>query len=197
MKFKSLSAGALLVGAIAASACFSAPAQALTFVYNETQSGDPNRNDLSTTADVVPDPLAATGHNLIINGTLQGRDTDWFKFTLNSLATLSTSFGSPHTPPPQTLQALLYQATDLTTPLQTLTFNLPGGTGGIVPGTFSAGTEFLIHIVGDGSNNPDYDFTVEAQAVPTPALLPGLIGMGMAVIRKRKAEAAMPDEAEV
>lgn len=42
----------------------------------------------------------------------------------------------------------------------------------------------------NGNNNPELsNFSVFARPVPTPALLPGLIGMGVAALRKRKAEA--------
>ena len=41
-----------------------------------------------------------------------------------------------------------------------------------------------------GSQPSNGGFTLQVAAVPTPALLPGLIGMGIAAIRKRKQTAA-------
>ena len=46
--------------------------------------------------------------------------------------------------------------------------------------------------VGIGSSGGSYSITLNqpTTAIPTPALLPGLIGLGVAALRKRKAEAA-------
>lgn len=54
-----------------------------------------------------------------------------------------------------------------------------------VPDTFVLGTSTAIS-----------SFSISATAVPTPALLPGLIGMGIAAIRKRKDESEITEEVE-
>ncbi len=46
-----------------------------------------------------------------------------------------------------------------------------------------------------GFNPSSYSLSIKAAAVPTPALLPGLIGMGIAAWRKRKGESAAQAEA--
>ena len=51
--------------------------------------------------------------------------------------------------------------------------------GGVNAGYNGSGTHFALD-----------NLTVNATPVPTPALLPGLIGLGLGVLRKRKAEAA-------
>ncbi|PSR19095.1 hypothetical protein C8255_04085 [filamentous cyanobacterium CCP3] len=47
----------------------------------------------------------------------------------------------------------------------------------------------------NGNGSSKLSGTVSATAVPTPALLPGLIGMGLAALRKRKGEAEESAEA--
>ena len=88
------------------------------------------------------------------------------------------------------------------TPLQTLNFTSPGGTGGLVTGTYAANTKFLVKILGNASANPNYAYLAELQplppvvGVPTPALLPGLIGMGAAAWRKRRGELGVSSEGQ-
>ena len=50
-----------------------------------------------------------------------------------------------------------------------------------------------VNTVGGGNNRDNIDFSIET--VPTPALLPGLIGMGVAALRKRKSEELAAEEA--
>jgi len=56
--------------------------------------------------------------------------------------------------------------------------------GGIDAGYGGGGTHFALD-----------NLTVNTTAIPTPALLPGLIGLGLGILRKRKAEAAASSEA--
>lgn len=83
------------------------------------------------------------------------------------------------------------------------TLDIPGGNGldsGV--GTF----DFTSQLLPSGSffrftaPELDDDFTIasltfnaEAEAIPTPALIPGLLGMGFAALRKRRGEAAETD----
>jgi hypothetical protein len=69
----------------------------------------------------------------------------------------------------------------------------------IFSGIFADGTlasgEITTQILGTGVKS--YSATITAgEKIPTPALLPGLIGMGAAVLRKRKAEENEQVEAE-
>ena len=48
----------------------------------------------------------------------------------------------------------------------------------------------------DGKDQPSsFSLTADASAVPTPALLPGLVGMGIAALRKRKSAEETVEEA--
>lgn len=58
----------------------------------------------------------------------------------------------------------------------------------LTSGTYTLG--FGVTNVLDNVASPSLLIDSSATAVPTPALLPGLIGLGMGVVRKRKAEAA-------
>lgn len=51
-------------------------------------------------------------------------------------------------------------------------------------GNFSSSIQSLV----EGDVSVTYDYTSASTPIPTPALLPGLVGMGVAAIRKRKAE---------
>ena len=61
-------------------------------------------------------------------------------------------------------------------------FQFDGAT--IANGTVSANRS------GETVSNGIYGITLTAQPIPTPALLPGLVGLGMGVLRKRKKAAA-------
>jgi hypothetical protein len=65
------------------------------------------------------------------------------------------------------------------------------GTVGL--GTFNLGAE-ITRPAGNPIVPNDFNYTVSVTAVPTPALLPGLIGMGLAALRKGKGEAEQPEE---
>ena len=65
------------------------------------------------------------------------------------------------------------------------------------PGSISRVYSFDSSAIGSPTDNYGLvtQFNGSAAAIPTPALLPGLIGLGMGVLRKRKAEAAEGSEA--
>ena len=70
-------------------------------------------------------------------------------------------------------------------------------TGGQVGlGTFTLGSAIL-KPVGSPAVLNDFNYSLSLTAVPTPALLPGLLGLGAAALRKRKGEAAEAETAEV
>lgn len=69
--------------------------------------------------------------------------------------------------------------------------------GTFADGTVGLGTFVLGSAITSPAGNPvvtnDFNYTLSVTAVPTPALLPGLIGMGLAALRKRKAELEQPE----
>lgn len=211
---KGVITGISVVGCSALITTIATPAHSALFYFGEPQAGDPARNNTAATADDTGIDLPTTGDAMLIGGTLQrAGDIDWFSFTIQEAGTLSLSFQSSHTPP-AALQAMLYLISDPTTPLTlfrnsapttpatSLSFNTPAGDGALVDGDYAIGTEFLVHILGDATNAPDYSFQAELQPlspttpVPTPALLPGLIGMGAAAWRKRQGELVASSEGE-
>lgn len=64
------------------------------------------------------------------------------------------------------------------------------GTVGL--GTFNLGAA-ITRPAGNPAVPNDFNYTLSVTAVPTPALLPGLVGLGMAALRKRKGEAEQPE----
>lgn len=68
--------------------------------------------------------------------------------------------------------------------------NLTGGfvSGGTFTPIKDESFTFAAKISNPGFSNEFVDIAIGAQAVPTPALLPGLVGMGVAALRKRKSE---------
>lgn len=69
--------------------------------------------------------------------------------------------------------------------------------GRFTDGSLGLGTFTLGRAITSPAGNPvvtnDFNYTLSVTAVPTPALLPGLIGMGLAALRKRKAELEQPE----
>lgn len=203
MNFKSLSAGAVIASVVLAGTLASAPAHAFHVEHNENPL-DVNSpfNDTSATAENTP-VLLATGDDLEISGALEGTArtpsdySDWFKFSTTVSSFLSTGFTSSHVPA-TSLTAFLYKESDLANSVLTLSLTSPGGTGGIANlGNPLAAGNFLVNVVSSSGAKIDYTYDIEANPVPTPALLPGLIGMGVAAWRKRKGEMAEEAGAKV
>jgi hypothetical protein len=206
-----------ILGFSALATIIAKPAHAAISFFQEPPTGDPSRNNSAVTPDNTGINLPATGDAILIGGTLKGDgsntgDIDWFSFMIQEAGTLSLSFQSSQIPT-AALQASLYAASDPTTPLTlfrnsaptvpvtSLSFNTPGGDGARVGGEYSIDTRFLVQIFGDATNNPNYSFQAELQPlpttpVPTPALLPGLLGMGAAAWRKRVGKAAVSSVSE-
>jgi hypothetical protein len=218
MNLKFLSAGAVVAGTLA-----SAPAQALTFTYNEFVTGDLSNNSALPTiinsGNTAP-PLPATGlpansDALAVIGGFSSSDlNDYGQFTLGQAATaIDIVMNSSHLPPAGVVRELgfqFYQGGIGGTLLASGVFGTDGGdgsgplpdgafqqllTGNFAPGIYSFRTfvnNTSVPVVG----SIDYGFRVEAaQAVPTPALLPGLIGMGVATLRRRKVMVSEASEA--
>ncbi len=192
--------GAAVIGLFTLGASLISPVYGANFNFSEIQAGDPARNNTAATADATGIVLPAFNDAVSIDGTLSGAgDVDWFSFNISQTGTLAVSFTSASFAPPgvakPTLQGLLYLASATPTLLQTLSFQPAGGDGGLVLGSYTAGSQFLVQILGTGAYPRNYTYKAELQpelsppptpnAVPTPALLPGLMGMGVAAWRKR------------
>jgi hypothetical protein len=72
-----------------------------------------------------------------------------------------------------------------------------GSVGGSFTQSFNSGDIFSIGVVNIGGSDDDStlnllnaQFTPNSTPVPTPALLPGLVGLGVAALRKRKEQSA-------
>ncbi|XGB43620.1 MAG: hypothetical protein LVS60_07915 [Nodosilinea sp. LVE1205-7] len=149
------------------------PAHAANFSFSEVQAGDPGRNNTAATADATNIVLPAFNDAVSIDGTLAtAGDEDWFSFTINQTGTLAVSFTSASFPPPgepkPTLEGFLYLAGTTPTLLQSLSFQPPGGNGSLVPGSYSAGSLFLVQVLGTGAYPRNYNYKAELQAAPPP-----------------------------
>jgi hypothetical protein len=75
---------------------------------------------------------------------------------------------------------------------------LPGSDRYRFTGTFGDGTQGigeLAQLVSVSGSPNVFGYAATFTAVPTPALLPGLVGMGLAALRRRKAEEAAEENA--
>jgi len=63
--------------------------------------------------------------------------------------------------------------------------NVPGGIGTLVSGNLAL------------NNGISFSSTVTGPPIPTPALLPGLMGLGVAALRKRKGEGSEAEKETV
>ncbi len=215
MNFRALTIERMLtrtaaIGLFAVAISMANPGHAVNFSFGEVQEGDPPRNNTADTADDTSIVLPAFNDAVSIDGTLLGSgDEDWFSFTIAQTGTLAVSFTSASFPPPgvatPTLEGFLYLASDPSTVLQSLNFDAPGGDGGLVDGSYDAGSAFLVQVLGTGDYQRNYTYKAELQPalippppepIPTPALLPGLLGMGAAAWRKRVGKAAVSPVSE-
>jgi hypothetical protein len=88
---------------------------------------------------------------------------------------------------------------NLTFDLSSFRYNKSTGIGKFA-GVFSDGVKGLgvftlgAPIVTPNTGTDDFRYTLSVTAVPTPALLPGLLGLGVAALRKRKGEGSEVEE---
>lgn len=215
MKFKSLTVGIALVGAALSVIANSAPAQAANFTYNEDRFGDlssslpPTQiNGTNTFLPLPNDRLPVDGNPLQIVGEFSANDlNDYAQFVLDGTADrISIVMSSAHVPPGNFVRQLGYEfyqgiVGSGGTLLSSGIFATDGGDGAgplldgavaalLTGGTFTPGAYSFRTFVNNPqiglANDVDYNFQVEALPIPTPALLPGLIGMGVAAWRKRR-----------
>jgi hypothetical protein len=211
---RSVQALGLVAGTMIGTVCLSlgtiGQAQAFTF------SEPPDAGALITGA---PGLLAAdttglgpVGLSSTITGTLTPNDRDLFKILINSAGIFSASTqggGNPPGAPGPIVDANLYLfsslgsllASDATSGQASITQALGAGSYylGIVKDGISPRLNSNIFAGWKGedvenSRNPNvstYQINLghKTNAVPTPALLPGLVGMGLSIWRKRKEEA--------
>jgi hypothetical protein len=152
--------------------------------------------------------LPANGDALQIVGEFAPTDlNDFAQFVLGETADrISIVMSSSHVPPGNFVRQLGYEfykgvVGNGGTLLSSGVFATDGGDG---PGGLSDGAISALLTGGNFTPGPyslrtfvsnpevalagdvDYNFQVEALPIPTPALLPGLIGMGVAAWRRRK-----------
>ena len=200
-------AGVAAIATTVTTLLLSTPAQAFNFTYNEDLVGDLGNtagtatvlNHLNTNPALPLAGLPATGDPLEIEGEFSAGDTDdWAQFTLGEASSLLTIvMSSAHFPTTELGFEFFRGGTTLAERIASGTFLSNGNppnpsAGAFLPGSFAAGEQFFIRTFFADANGsllsrgPDYNFQVEAQPIPTPALLPGLLGMGIAALRKRK-----------
>lgn len=151
---------------------FSNPPPLVTANFtNESVAGgfNPNFSPLGTPVTVADLPITLSGSNGIhpaIAGFIQGfqyqSQAAVFDLTSGTDTNVIASAGN-------------FGALDFT--FGGLIRSTGGDTLATVTGTFSAA---------DSATNNEFSINLAATPVPTPALLPGLLGMGMGIVRKRK-----------
>jgi hypothetical protein len=187
MNLKSLMTGAAIAATVVGgSMALSAPAEALII------SGASSFTPVSG----LPATLNVTGE--FSNGDLSGGFTN---VTGIQVGTLNITAPGNYVATPSYITNFMYQG-------QNAVFNLLSGSGvyaninGVtffgddifgeirtLGGTLLATAKGSVSSVQTG-NSSDFSLSLNATAVPTPALLPGLVGMGVAALRKRKGEGA-------
>jgi hypothetical protein len=185
MNLKSLMTGAAIAATVVGgSVAVSAPAEAL--IIGGASSFTP--------VSGLPATLNVTGE--FSNGDLTGGFTS---VTGIQVGTLNITAPGNYGATPSYITNFVYQG-------QNAVFNLLSGSGVYISNsglTFfgddifgeirTLGGTLLATATGSlsgsqTSRSSDFSLSLKATAVPTPALLPGLVGMGVAALRKRKGE---------
>lgn len=208
MNFKSLALKAAVAATVLTGSTLAvSPAEAITVGSRLNFSGD---------ADATPTDIDF----YLLNGNRDGNGgTDIGRFRVGSVASNTGEFSSlatergrisdltgiisaSATNPPvfQAVNNFLFFGTNSPFNFKLTAFTYVNDLKYTFAGIFDDGTsatgELTTQIIAAGPNS--YSVTVIAgDKIPTPALLPGLIGMGAAVLRKRKAEETQQAEAEV
>ncbi len=165
--------------AIGSVVAYSQPAHAALLTY--TESGDAT-NSLPGVATGVS---LASGDFFNLNGLLSGADTDVFQFTYSGPTPGALTFGLSSVPDAASVAYEIYKGA---------TFIGSGfdPKSGLPIGIFNPGDVISVKFAQSVPTDTAYgaQFSATAVAVPTPALLPGLVGLGAAAWRKRKSEKA-------
>lgn len=203
MKSKTTLLGTVAIALFAAVSA--SPAQALIV------GGNPNYSPL----DSLPTTLTVAGE--FNNGDLTGGFTSVSNILVNSVnikaGSLTPGFNASYDATPNFLSNFTYGGVDAVlnllagdrvfhtfftvspfTSTSTVDFELIGEIRsavngqllGTAVGGFSAGKSFR----GGSPVSSNFSLDISATPIPTPALLPGLIGLGVSVLRKRKKETA-------
>lgn len=189
---KNVLTGLLTTAGVATTLAVASPAHALspTSQLDLIWFGDATENNidfytLGLTPDAPSDPDAgfaiALGQGDIPSGLQFAQVKDLNSFDLTSPISDFVSFG-PGVPYNFSLSSISKVVDG-----NSLTLNLKGLFGDNTPGQGTLTTQ----LVGTGSGSPRAWSTTLAVApeIPTPALLPGLIGLGLGVLRKRQGAA--------
>jgi len=196
MNLKTISFNAVVAATVVVGAATSvSPAHALSFSTSGTTTfvnpgGSPTTINFSPLllggSEFTPGTLGTNPSGLTVNGV-----ANTFSATSNALSNFLTGFQFKGVNAvlnlnagtnlakgffPSVNQAFTF-GTDLTGEIRSTSGNLLLGT---TSGLFAASST---------NGKGLYSYTGNAVAIPTPALLPGLVAMGIGIMRKRKAEA--------
>ena len=186
MNFKTLGISAIMAtSVVAGTVSMTAPAQASTLNF----AGSNKLTDLTTTTAI----LEFSGVNTtLFTDAIFGGPTDFAdpvrSLTLTTLNLTKDSSGySLVGSPVSWVSGLLGGRT-----LSLTGFNLSNEGAGSFAGFYTPdvdGPANAVYTTQGGFTSQGASFSATVTAVPTPALLPGLIALGAGVLRKRKAEA--------
>jgi len=203
MALKSFGIGVVLAGTVIAGGFVGSPVYAASFVYSETGTG----NDNPLNAQLIGDPplpgskLNLNNNTLTIVGTVIPTDSteDWFRFSLGGPPPGFLSVGFTSSTPEILANLLSFQLFKSLDPNNLGPVLASGNLGTVsqsVPGLFNDGDQIFARVFPNSTlpKEVTYSLAISTTPIPTPALLPGLIGMGIAAIRKRKS--LLAEEAE-
>jgi hypothetical protein len=187
-KIQQLFALVLAPAAIGSVVAYSQPAHAATFFHPEV--GDA----VSTLPGQATGVSLAPGDVLNLFGTLSGVDnTDVFQFTYSGVAPSGLTLGALNfgLTVPEVAATVAFEIYKNGTALA-----IPGippavaidPVSGLFVGIFNPGDVVSVRFSQASTMTANYSAVFSATAVPTPALLPGLLGLGAAAWRKRKSQ---------
>jgi hypothetical protein len=222
MNFKSIGISATAALTLATgTALMSAPAEAISLTGTITLTGDPpasvtipNLTTVGSSGNVVfnsptfvttsGDFASLSAFGITINPLpLTLTNTNTFMGTTTKLYTSVganpfINFGTQTLKGVESTLSFVLNPGIFTGTFTNSTFSL-STVGGPLIGKFVFGSETIANgtlTAFQTSNNAGYQIALEAEPIPTPALLPGLVGFGIAALRKRKGEAVATTESE-
>ena len=194
MKAKFFTSGALAAAAILASSALS-PAQAAGFRGNLSfDQVSPGRNLVNSISDPVVDFNNNSGIFEVDNATGDFSQFLGSGVILNdiNLSTFTSGFELFSIAGGPTFSVRNFKNAEFGTARNDFEAEVRGFFTG-ADGRKSEATSFLFSFNASGRLNDEVDFNLVS--VPTPAMLPGLIGMGVAALRRRKSEELKTTEA--
>jgi len=195
MNLKTISFNAVVAATVVVGAATSgSPAHALSFSTSGTTTFV-NPGGSSTTinfsplllsgSEFTPGTLGTNASGLTVNGV-----ANTFSATSNALSNFLTGFQFKGVNAVLNLNAGTNLAKGFF-PSVNQAFTVGTGLTGEIRSTSGSllGTTSGLFAASSTNGNGFYSYTGNAVAIPTPALLPGLVAMGIGIMRKRQAEA--------